>query len=185
MFSLPGTPVEALSRPPGLCRIYLFTWELSSERGAEGISVLSGGPSHSSLKAETSRKVGRRGSEGRLGWSCALCGILLYSGLSQRRVWGSRAADCLAASPWGQPSLLDEIGRNVMRRMSEALTGPESKAVAVPSESETTSPSDISNHTPVSLSPPAGASARTRPSLWPCVIPVTPGRRSSASEEQR
>lgn len=43
-----------------------------------------------------------------------------------------------------------------MRWMSEALTGPESKAVAVPSESETTSPSDISNHTPVSLSPTGG-----------------------------
>lgn len=44
-----------------------------------------------------------------------------------------------------------------MRRwISETLTGPESKAVAVPSESESPSPSDISNHTPVSLSPPSG-----------------------------
>ena len=42
-----------------------------------------------------------------------------------------------------------------MRWMSEALTGPESKAVAVHSESESPS-SDILNHTPVSLSPPSG-----------------------------
>ena len=37
---------------------------------------------HSSLKAETSRKVGRRGSEGRLGWSCALCGIPKQPGVA-------------------------------------------------------------------------------------------------------
>lgn len=89
--------MEALSRPPGLCRIYLFTWELSSERGAEGIRVLSRGPSHSSLEAETSRKVGRRGERGKtrvelcLVWNPALFWLEPEKGLGKQggRLLGS------------------------------------------------------------------------------------------------
>lgn len=83
---------------------------LSVELKESGSSV--GGLLTAASRLRPAGKWAGGGSEGRPGWSCALCGILLYSGLSQRRVWGSRAADCLAASPWGQPSLPDKIGRN-------------------------------------------------------------------------
>lgn len=71
-FHYPARPSEALSRLPGLCRIYLFTWELSSEPGAEGngsfgtnLRKLHGGPSHSSFQgAKTSQKGGGWGEEG-------------------------------------------------------------------------------------------------------------------------
>lgn len=120
-FHYPAHPVEALSRLPGLCRIYLFA---SSEHKAEGIGslgssprILSGMPSHSSLEgAKTSKKVGWGKKKTRdqpcLVWKPALeFWLVPENGLPPNASWGSRAADHLATGLWVQPSLQDALGR--------------------------------------------------------------------------
>lgn len=80
-FHYPTRPVEAPCRQHGLCGIYLFTRELSSEHGAEGIgssgaspSILGRGPAHSSLGGLTPSKKAAGGNRLRVG--CPLYRIL-------------------------------------------------------------------------------------------------------------
>lgn len=98
--------------------------------------------------------------------------------------WGSRAADRVAVGLWAQPSLRAVPGRcRVRRGPSEALPGPGSQRQSLSSlQSGPPAPSDILDHTPVSLSRPSGAERPHACRL--CVILMMPGRKSSAFEGQ-
>lgn len=108
-FRSPARPVETPSRLPGLCRIYLFMWELSSEHGAEGCLVggLLTAASRGSCGTETQQESGpgrQTSDQPRLVRTPALESWLELSGREAPASWGSRAADCLATGLWVHPS---------------------------------------------------------------------------------
>lgn len=76
LFSLPGTPRGGTQQAAwALQDLFIFLWELSSEHRAEGIRILSGGPSYSSLSLRRLRPA-RRWARGQvqpcLVWNPAL-----------------------------------------------------------------------------------------------------------------